>query len=397
MGKNKTPSLPPIPVPPTINAPNLPSVPGLSPEELQAIQAQGVTLGQLSSLLEQERAGSVESRNLLRNLSGLYNPDGTINTGAVNDLRARTLGQQQQEELLGQGALGYLQGSLNPSELETLSNQVGLEEANQYLRALQGGDQPLSAALQQQEQERFTKLKEAAGQRGIRITGNDLFSASADSTAGNQLLSQLRKESQFNRETQRENALSRLQGANLNRLGFGLQRQGQLFNQAQGLRSPVGQGQLAFLGESNQINPSALSGSYAALAQSQGQAANPFAQQRELGYENALLNADYQFRAQQANAGNQYDYALANYNRGVQNQANRTSRSGGVGSLIGGGLGLIATGGNPLGFGIGAGIGGSLGQSGLRGGDLTALGLGGLGAYGLYNSFNGLRSGSGYR
>lgn len=316
-----------------------PEVPQLSGEERALLQKQGVTLDQLNSILSSENINATQNQALLRNLSGLYNPDGSINQAAVDSLRQRTLAEQTQREALGQQGLGYLSSVFSPNQLDTVSGQAGIEEANQYLRALQGTE-PLSAALSQQEAERFKKLKESAGQRGIRISGDDPFTATSDSTAGNQLLSQLRKESQLNREVQRENALSRLQAANLNRLGFGLQRQGQMADIASGTQYAPGQGSLGFMGSAQQAGPGSLLGAYSGLSQAYGQAVQPYQQQRYLQYQ-----------------------------RDIQNQANRSARSQGIGQLIGGGLGLgtglFFSGGNPqagaLGFGAGSGVGGAVG------------------------------------
>ena len=342
-----------------------PQVPGLSAEERNLLQQQGVTLQQLNSILSGENVNAQQNQQLLRGISGLYNPDGSINQQQLEGLRSRTLAQQQLQEQLGTTGLNYLQGLFGSNELQNTSNQAGMEEVQQYLRALQGGEQPLSAGIKQQESERFAKLREQAAARGVRITGEDLFTATSDSTAGNQLLSQLRKESQFNRETQRENALQRLQGANMQRLGFGLQREGQLANIAQGTQYQPGSAQLGYMQSAQQMGPGSLLGQYGQLSQLQGQAAEPYRQQRYLQYQGQL-----------------------------QNSANNSAFSGGLGSLVGGGIGAAF--GGPLGFGIGSGIGGAIGQSGRNRGQLAALGLGGLGAYGLYNSFSGMRSGTGY-
>lgn len=344
-----------------------PQVPGLSAEERNLLQQQGVTLQQLNNILSGENINAQQNQQLLRGISGLYNPDGSINQEQLAGLRERTLAQQQLQEQLGTTGLNYLQSLFGSNEFQNQSNQAGMEEVNQYLRALRGESGPLSEGLRQQEADQFNRLRESAASRGIRITGDDLFTATSDSTAGNQLLSQLRQNSQFNRETQRENALQRLQGANMQRLGFGLQREGQLANIAQGAQYAPGSAQLGYMNAAQQAGPGSLLGSYNQLAQGYGNAAEPYRQQRYLQYQGAL-----------------------------QNSANNSAFRGGLGSLVGGGLGAAFTGGSPLGFGIGSGIGGAIGQSGMRRGQLGALGLGGLGAYGLYNSFSGMRSGTGY-
>lgn len=314
-----------------------PSVPGLSPEEQALLQKQGVTLDQFNSILSGENVNAQQNQALLKGISGLYNPDGTINQDQLASLKEKTLAQQQMQEQIGSNALGFLQGIFNPTELDTLSGQAGLEEVNQYLAALKGGDQPLSEGIKQSEAEKFAKLREAAAQRGIKITGDDLFTASSDSTAGNQLLSQLRKEGQLNREIQRENALNRLQSANMQRLGFGLNRDAQLTGAAQGLQYAPGQAQLGYMDAAQQMGPGSLLGAYGNLSQGYGQAAAPYQQQRYLQYQRALQGA-----------------------------ANKSAFGSGLGGL-GGGIGGAAIGskfgpyGALLGFGLGSGAGKSLG------------------------------------
>ena len=307
-----------------------PQIPGLSAEERNLLQQQGLSLQQFNNILSNENANAQQNQQLLRGISGLYNPDGSVNQQQLEGLRSRTLAQQQLQEQLGTTGLNYLQGLFTPGELENQSGQAGVEEVNQYLRALRGESGPLSEGLRQQEAQQFARLRESAAQRGIRITGDDLFTATADSTAGNQLLSQLRQNSQFNRETQRENALQRLQGANMQRLGFGLQREGQLANIAQGAQYQPGSAQLGYMSAAQQQGPGSLLGSYGQLSQLQGQAGEPYRQQRYLQYQGQL-----------------------------QNSANRNARNAGIGSLLGGGIGAAF--GGPLGFGVGAGLGGGIG------------------------------------
>lgn len=314
-----------------------PQVPGLSAEERNLLQQQGVTLQQLNSILSNENINAQQNQQLLRGISGLYNPDGSINQEQLAGLRERTLAQQQLQEQLGTTGLNYLQSLFGSNEFQNQSNQAGMEEVNQYLRALRGESGPLSEGLRQQEQDQFNRLRESAASRGIRITGDDPFTATSDSTAGNQLLSQLRQNAQYNRETQRENALQRLQGANMQRLGFGLAREGQLAGIAQGSQYAPGSAQLGYMQSAQQMGPGSLLGAYGNLSQLQGQAAEPYRQQRYLQYQGQL-----------------------------QNSANRGAFNRGLGSL-GGGLGGAAIGshfgpyGALMGFGIGSGVGGSLG------------------------------------
>lgn len=312
-----------------------PAPPQMSGEERDLLRKQGVTLDQFNTILSDANIESRQTQDLLKQMSGIYNPDGTLNREAVDSLRARTQAELAQRNELSQSGRDYLQGMFRPDETGTLSDQAGVLEAQQYINALRG-DISLSPALAQQEAEKFKRLKESAGQRGIRLSGDDPFTATSDSTAGNQLLSQLRKESQLNREIQRENALNRLGAANLNRLGFGLQRQGQLGGFAQSFQGTPGGNEIGLLNQGMEYGPSRLVGAYGNLAQSFGQAIQPYQQQRYLQYQSDL-----------------------------QNQANKMARKQGIGAAIGGiagaAIGSTVPGGTALGFGLGSGAGGAIG------------------------------------
>lgn len=312
-----------------------PSVPGLSGEERALLQKQGTSLDQFNSILQGATGDATNTQNILQSLSGLYNPDGSINQQALASLQQRVQQQQTIDQGLSGQANQALGGIFDQGQLGTLSDQAGVQEAQNYLTALSGPGS-VSEAQKQAEAEQFRKLTEAAGQRGIRITGNDLFTATSDSTSGNQLLSQLRKEAQLGRETYRNNELNRLQQANMQRLGFGLNRQGQTYDIAQGLRQDPAAQQLGYATNATTMGPASLLGSYQGLSQSYGAAAQPYQQQRYLQYQGQLQNA-----------------------------ANRTARNQAIGSLLGGAtgaaIGSTVPGGTGLGFGLGSGAGGAIG------------------------------------
>lgn len=306
-----------------------PDVPGLSGEERALLQKQGTSLDQFNNILQGATGDAKNTQNILQSLSGLYNPDGSINTAALQSLQQRVQQQQQIDQQLGNNANQALTGIFDQGQVGTLSDQAGIQEAQNYLTALQGPG-TVSEAQKQAEAEQFRKLAESAGQRGIRITGNDLFTATSDSTAGNQLLSQLRKEAQLGRETYRNNELNRLQQANMQRLGFGLNRQAQTYDIGQGLRQDPAAAQLNYSTQAQTLGPASLLGSYQGLSQQYGAAAQPYQQQRYLQYQGQ-----------------------------IQNAANRTARNQGAGALLGGAAGAAI--GGPLGFGIGSGAGGMIG------------------------------------
>lgn len=276
-----------------------PSVPGMSGEEQALLGAQRNSLDQFNSILQGATRSATRDQGINEALAGIYNPDGTINTSALAALQQRVNAQEGVNQQLGQNANQALLNIFDQGQLGTLSDQAGVAEAQNYLNALNTQAGP-TEAQKQAEAERFKKLAESAGQRGIRITGNDLFSATSESTAGNQLLSQLRKEAQLSRETQRNNDLARLQQANMQRLGFGLQRQGQTASLASGLQYDPSATALGFSRNAQAVGPQSLLGAYQNISSSYGQAAQPYTQQRYLQYQGALQNAanDAAYRGQ---------------------------------------------------------------------------------------------------
>ncbi len=332
-------------------------VPGMTPQEIQTLQKMGVNLDQLNSILSGEQGNLAQNQDLLKQFSGLYGADGNLDQAAVDALKQRITGTQTQLNQLNDSAYNQLIGSFNPSQLETTSDQIGLQEAQRLQDAIAGNLDPSNAIINQEKKE-YEKLKEAAGQRGIKLEGNDLYSATSQSTAGNQLLNDLRSNFSARRDTERQNIISQATSANMNRLGFGLDRQNQLYNQAQGVRTDPSQSALGFMRESQNYSPANLITDYANLNNQYLAYANPYANQRMTEYQGALGNAQYNNQLQNAQITGGYNAALQNY----QNEQNRqNSIFGTIGTISGGIIGGVY--GGPAGAMIGSQVGGQLGRS----------------------------------
>ena len=352
MGKSSDPPAPPP----------MPTVPGLTAEERDVLQKQGQTYDQLNQMLSGEAGQIEENRGMLQQFSGMYNPDGTINQEAVASLQGRIAQQQQLEETLGGDALRYLQGSMDPTQFETASGEAGQLELDRYMQALRG-ERPTSAMQQQLEQDQFRQLKETAARRGIRISGDDVFTATSNSTAGNQLLADLRRNAESRRFGETEAIIAQGGAQNLNRLGFGLGRQQYGANLAQSLRATPGGRQMPYLDSSFSMGPATLFPSMMGLGQGYGALAAPYADQRRMQYQRDMQNY-----------ATQYQYEL-------QKHADKTARENSVGSMLGGGAGAIIGGiygnapGAVAGYGIGSSIGGTL-FSGQQNNQSMGMGLG---------------------
>jgi hypothetical protein len=184
----------------------------------------------------------------------------------------------------------------------------------------------LSVTQKQQQAKDFQKLVAAAGARGIRILGDDPMSATSDSTAGNQILSD------FNQRYQAlgdQNRLATIQwggNQNLARMGFN-----------QNARS------------SNLANILNGQSAYSNMMQ-------PYTQQRLGAYGIQNANVDIRNQGLLNNYQSQYQQAMMNYQADAQNKANKM---GFINSIIGLG-GTI--GGAMIGGPAGAAAGGQLGN-----------------------------------
>jgi hypothetical protein len=247
-----------------------PSAPQMSKEEKNLLQKQAAILDQLNAIYGSSITGAKENEDILKRISGLYttNADGTL---SLNEESVK-----KQQELA----------------------QIQLDR---YERALRG-DAPVSEGTRQRKADEFKLLKENAARRGINISGEDLDSATSDSTAGAALLGQFKR-------------------------SYGLledsERRGEL---AGGVNSS-----LSLMGAAQGAGPAALLGVGGGLATSYGQAAAPYQNQRMLEYQAALGQYGYN---QQGKAGV--------IGSGLAGAGIGASVGGVPGALIGGAGGLLA-------------------------------------------------------
>ena len=338
-------------------------MPEMTQQEKQSLERMGINIDQLNKILSGEYGSLQQNQNILRSLSGIYDQNGNVNQGAVNSLRQLVQSTQQQENQLNQNALNQLQGTLNPTQLETASDAVGMAEIQRLNDALSGNLSP-SNAIMNQEKSEFARLKEAAGQRGIKIEGNDLYGATSQSTAGNQLLNDLRSNFSARRDTERQNIINQSTSSNLNRLGFGLNRQNQVYNQAQGLRSDPSSQALGFMRESQTYSPATLSPYYSNLNENLMNYASPYANQRMTEYKGDVNTAQYNNQLRNAQI-------TGNYNRDLQGYQNKQDQRnaifGTVGTIGGALVGSLA---GPGGAAVGSQVGNRLMTQGGQGGGM---------------------------
>jgi hypothetical protein len=358
MGKPKTPSVPPLP-----------------PQAIENMRKKGLSLDEGLDLLKSGRADAETLQNIFGQASGLFDEQGNVNQAAVNTLADRIQASQAQQQQLNELAFSQLQqtfgqqpGSTVPDvtaglqeRFDTAQGDLGQLERERLGAALRGELDP-SSGLLLQEQRDFDRLVESAGQQGIRITGDNLESATSESTAGNQLLQRLRESSNARRDAERQSIIGQATQANLARTGqvaqFGLglgnlglaaeraRQSGRqvgagerelAFQQAQSLRSNPFATQLGLLGSRQSFGPQNLIGSAIGLGQGFGGAAQPFINQRNLEFQRNIAKAQESLGKRQSLFG--LGGALA----------------GGFAGIPGGPEGIRT--GSQVGFGFGTGLG----------------------------------------
>ncbi len=172
------------------DAPTLPQFPGLSTEEQDILKKEGITLDQFNQLIQGTGTSLAQNKQVLQQISGLYDAQGNIDQNVLADLKSRTQGQLVQAQGVGSAALGYLQnyfGGTGTGAGGTGSAGVAQVQSDTYKAALEGTG-AVNEATKQQQQRDFITLKDSLSQRGIMVNGDTPQTATSDSTAGQRAL-----------------------------------------------------------------------------------------------------------------------------------------------------------------------------------------------------------------
>jgi hypothetical protein len=281
------------------SAPQLPAYPSLTPDQQTNLGQQARVSGQFGSVIQGTAGQLNANQNILQQISGLFNSDGTINQNAVAQLQQMAGGQTSAAGAAGQQALSGLGGT-----------NAALGATQQaYTSALQG-NAPANQQLQYQQQQNFLAMQEQAAQQGIKITGTGFNDAVSDSTAGQKLIQNFQQNANIQNQNYQLGYLGQL-GTNMGQLaGVGAQQA----NTGTGLSQYSQQTPLGYLGQSITGGQSALA---PLLSQYQGQlssAYQPLYMQQIGPYEQqmAQAQANYQGAMGQFNAGQNQMMGWAN-------------------------------------------------------------------------------------
>lgn len=226
------------------SAPTLPAYPDLTGAEKTNLgqQAQGAQLG--SQMLGTVSGQLGQNTQILQMISGLFNPDGSINQNALTQLQQTAKQATTTAGTAGQGALGGLGGT-----------QQALGATQQaYTSALQG-NAPANQQLQYQQQQNFLQMQEQAAQQGVKITGTGWNNAVSDSTAGQKLIQNFQQNANIQNQNYQLGYLGQL-GTNMGQLSSVYGNQA---TQGMNLSNYAQQTPLGYVGQSISGGQSALS------------------------------------------------------------------------------------------------------------------------------------------
>ena len=265
------------------SAPQLPQYPGMTAGETNITNQQTNALNTQGNMINTVSGQLSNNQNILQQISGLFNSDGSLNQNAIAALQ-----QQSQQSTQTAGTAGQAQ-------LAGMAGTQGAENAtaSAYTNALQNGA-PANQQIAYQQNQNFLQMQQQAAQQGITINGTNWANAVSDSSAGQKLLQNM----QQNNNIQNQNY-------NLGYVGQLSGNMGQLQNTAasqsatgQSLGNYATQTPLNYLQSSITNGPSALSPLLSSYQQNLTNAYEPQYLQQVGPYTQQMAQAQANYQAE---------------------------------------------------------------------------------------------------
>ena len=298
------------------NAPALPSYPGMSTGQQQIVGQQAGVNQQFGNIVGGASQQLGQNQNILQQISGLFNSDGSLNQNAIAQLQQQSGQSTQSAGQAGQAALGGLSGT-----------QGSLAATNTaYQNALQG-NVPQNQQLAFQQNQSFQQMQEQAAQQGIPISGTNFSNAVSNSTAGQKLIQNFQQNANIQNQQYALGYTNTLAG-NMGQLSSA---QSQQAGTGTSLGNYAIQTPLNYLGQSISQGQSALSPLLQAYGSALTSSYNPLYTQQNNQYmaQVGQVQGQYQGDMNQYNAQNQQLYGGI----GLAGQAAGTGL--GVASMLG--------------------------------------------------------------
>lgn len=324
------------------SAPQLPAYPDLTSQEQGNLAQQTGVSSQFGNLTQATAGQLGNNQNILQQISGLFNQDGSINQNAVTQLQQMAGQSTNTAGAAGQSTLQGVNGT---------NNALGATQ-QAYTQAL-SGNAPANQQLQYTQQQNFNQMKQQAAQQGINISGDSWENAVSSSTAGQKLIQNYQQNSNIQNQNYQLGYLNQL-GTNMGQLAGVNSTQS---NTGMGLSNYSQQTPLNYLGQS-------ITGGQSALAPMLSQ----YQSQLSSAYEPWYMQQVGPYQQQMAQAQANYQGAVGQYN-------SKEGQIGYVGGILMPAASFMGFGANPQGGNAGLtkgyGGGGSSG-GGFGGGDASA-------------------------
>lgn len=274
------------------SAPQLPSYPGLTPAQQTNLGQQAGAANQMGSVVQGVAGQLGNNQNILQMISGLFNPDGTINQNALAQMQQQS---QQSTQAAGQAGQSTLAGVGGTNQSLAATNTA-------YENALQNGA-PVNQQIAFQQNQSFQQMQQQAAAQGIPITGTNFSNAVSNSTAGQKLIQNFQQNANMQNQNYNLGYLQQAAG-NMGQLaGAGAQQA----NTGMGLSSYATQTPLNYLGQS--------------ISQGQGALApllSSYQNQLSSAYQPLYTQQVGPYMQQMAQAQANYGGAMGQYNAGQQ-------------------------------------------------------------------------------
>lgn len=274
-------------------APQLPQFPQFSQQEQNILNNLNQSVGQQNTVTQGVGTQLGQNQQILQLVSGLFNPDGSINQNAIANLQQYVQGTNQQAGAAGSTALSALSGN----------NQALAATQSQYINAL-NGNVPANQQLQYTTQQNFNQMKEQAAQQGIQINGDNWNAATSNSTAGQKLLQDFQQNANIQNQNYQLGYLGQLSGNMGQIAGAGATQA----NTGLGLSGYAQQNPLNYLNQSISGGMGALTPYLTSYQSSLGNQFTPYWNQTMgiYGQQTAQQQADYQAALQKVQANQSF-------------------------------------------------------------------------------------------
>lgn len=304
------------------SAPALPQYPDLTDAEKTNLGQQAGAAQDFGNVISSTSGQLGQNTDILQTISGLFNPDGSINQDALTQLQTTAKAGNTASSNTGIAAMNAAGSTLMPGGSFSQTDDA-------YKTALAGGA-PANKQIGFQQKQNFQQMQQQAAAQGIKITGDSFANAVSNSTAGQKLIQNFQQNANIQNQNYDLGYLSQLTG-----------NMGQIANSAATNANTGTAAMSAGVGNPLNLVSNSISQGQSALApllssyqQSLVSGYQPLYMQQIGPYQQQMAQAQANYQAQM-NQANTFNQTLSGYLNPLGGAAG--SMAGSMGGLFGGG------------------------------------------------------------